>query len=288
MLHLRQGVIDIRELFHKNIDLSQFQPFNIKCEECCGLCCIALYFSKTEGFPENKDAGIPCKNLLTNYKCKIHPELSDSGLKGCSAYDCFGAGQQVTSLMQKKPEWNTIAPEEKSIIFNAFLKVMQIHHTLWYLTEALTLNLSTVEKGQLELLRDMGKKLTAQPIEELQNIDIISFQNKGNQLLKLICQEVGTMFNNKTVTSRNYIGKSMKGKNLTGQDFSMSLLIAASLEQSDLYGANFLGADMRDTNIRNTDLSHCLFLNQMQINAAKGNKNTALPPYLSRPSIWND
>ena len=66
----------------------------------------------------------------------------------------------------------------------------------------------------------------------------------------------------------------------------MSLLIAANLEEANLLGANFLGADMRDTNIKNTDLSHSLFLTQIQINAAKGNENTVLPPYLYVPISW--
>ena len=30
------------------------------CSRCCGLCCTALYFSKAEGFPDDKGARIPC------------------------------------------------------------------------------------------------------------------------------------------------------------------------------------------------------------------------------------
>lgn len=253
------------------------------------MCCVALYFSKAEGFPENKKAGTPCKNLQTDYQCSIHAQLSANSLKGCISYDCFGAGQQVTSLMPKRPIWNAISPKEKDMIFSAFLTVMQLHHSLWYLAEATTLCLPKTEKEQLELLLIEGKKLAEQPIEVLQNRNIKPFQNKTNHLLKIISQEIRMKFcsDNKTVYSQNYMGKSLKRRNFTGQDFSMSLLIAASLEQSNLYGVNFLGADMRDTDIKNTDLSHSLFLSQMQINSARGNKMTVLPPYLSKPSIWD-
>ncbi|MGL4798229.1 MAG: pentapeptide repeat-containing protein, partial [Cellulosilyticaceae bacterium] len=63
-------------------------------------------------------------------------------------------------------------------------------------------------------------------------------------------------------------------------------MIAANLEKCCLKRANFLGADMRDTNMKDTDLSESLFLTQMQINSAKGNAETKLPSYLSRPSTW--
>jgi hypothetical protein len=36
-----------------------------ECEKCFGLCCVALCFSASEGFPIDKDAGHPCLNLLT-------------------------------------------------------------------------------------------------------------------------------------------------------------------------------------------------------------------------------
>lgn len=85
---------------------------------------------------------------------------------------------------------------------------------------------------------------------------------------------------------RAFLGKHFKGKNLDGHNLSMSLLIAANLEQCSLRRTNFLGADMRDANIKNTDLSESLFLTQMQINSAKGNTATKLPAYLERPSSW--
>ncbi|MEQ8198385.1 MAG: pentapeptide repeat-containing protein, partial [Clostridiaceae bacterium] len=45
------------------------------CRKCFGLCCIALYFSASEGFPTNKDAGKPCINLQSDFTCSVHKNL---------------------------------------------------------------------------------------------------------------------------------------------------------------------------------------------------------------------
>lgn len=69
------------------------------CSKCSGLCCVALFFSKMDGFPKDKKAGQPCNNLLDDFRCKIHTQLEDRNLKGCIGYDCFGAGQHVTQCI---------------------------------------------------------------------------------------------------------------------------------------------------------------------------------------------
>ena len=71
------------------------KELRVDCKKCFGLCCIALYFSASEGFPTNKDAGKPCINLQSDFTCSVHQNLRKKGLKGCTAYDCFGAGQKV-------------------------------------------------------------------------------------------------------------------------------------------------------------------------------------------------
>lgn len=275
-------------IYEKDIDLTIFEPFKINCESCCGLCCVALYFTKSDGFPKDKKAGIPCKNLQTDYKCKVYSQLSKNGLKGCMAYDCFGAGQYITYYAKDLPNWSTIFQKDAEQIFNSFLVVMRVYQTLWYLSQCLILKLPQSEKNKAKLLIDEGNMLIKISLERLAALDTQPFCEKSNNYLKHICAIFQSYFpNSGKVSSKNYIGKNMKQKNLTGKDFSMSLLIAANLEQSNLYGANFLGADTRDTNICNTDLSQCLFLTQIQINSAKGNNKTILPPYLHKPKTWD-
>lgn len=274
-------------MFEKNIDLAIFEKYEINCEKCCGLCCVALYFTKSDGFPKNKEMGIACENLQTDYKCKVHSKLSQKMLKGCIAYDCFGAGQYVTSHLKSLPNWLTLSQKEANKIFNSYLVVLKVHQTLWYLSQCLILGLPQSEKEQAKLLIKEGNTLVAKSVEMLAILDTKPFCERSNKYLKQICALYQPSFSKTSkAPSKNYMGKNMKRKKLAGKDFSMSLLIAADLEQAILHGANFLGADMRDSNICNTDLSNCLFLTQIQINTAKGNNNTILPPYLHKPLIW--
>lgn len=282
-------VREINTIFESNIDLSIFDPFKIDCNKCSGLCCVALYFTRTDGFPKDKEAGVACKNLQSDYKCKIHSKLSQQGLKGCIAYDCFGAGQHVTRYIKSLPDWLIISKKEADVIFNSYLVVLKIHQALWYLSQCLILCLPQSEKEQAKLLVDAGTALIEHPLEALSEFKIKFFCEKSNDYLKYICSlyQKTPLSNSNNMQINNYMGKNMKRKNLVGKDFSMSLLIAANLEQANLDGANFLGADMRDTNIQNTDLSQCLFLTQIQINAARGNNRTILPPFLHKPEAWN-
>ncbi|GJM72906.1 hypothetical protein HMSSN036_51220 [Paenibacillus macerans] len=74
----------------------------------------------------------------------------------------------------------------------------------------------------------------------------------------------------------------MRGANLRG-----AYLIAADLRDANLRMADLIGADLRDADLRGADLSSCLFLTQMQLNAAKGDRSTKLPPKFVRPAHWN-
>ena len=59
-----------------------YDALTIDCQKCCGLCCIALYCTKTDGLPYDKVAGTPCKNLLPDFRCHSHHELIERKLKG--------------------------------------------------------------------------------------------------------------------------------------------------------------------------------------------------------------
>ncbi|MDD4239764.1 MAG: pentapeptide repeat-containing protein, partial [Desulfotomaculaceae bacterium] len=64
-------------------------------------------------------------------------------------------------------------------------------------------------------------------------------------------------------------------------------LIAADLRGVDLSGTDFIGADFRDADLRGADLTRSIFLTQAQLNAAKGDAGTRLPPALTRPTHWD-
>lgn len=54
------------------------------CEKCFGLCCVALYFSASGGFPTDKEAGHPCINLQSDFHCRVHACLAELDLKGAA------------------------------------------------------------------------------------------------------------------------------------------------------------------------------------------------------------
>ena len=91
------------------------------CTRCVGLCCVVLPFARSADFAFDKPAGKPCRHLAADHGCRIHDRLLDSGMRGCVAYDCFGAGQAVTETDR----------------IEAFHEVEQVHEIAWYLTEAL-------------------------------------------------------------------------------------------------------------------------------------------------------
>lgn len=90
----------------------------INCAGCKGLCCKELYFSKSDGFPADKPAGKPCAFLMPDFLCGIHNELEERGMKGCMAYDCFGAGQAAAQSG------------------GDFHRMFRLRQMLWYLLEA--------------------------------------------------------------------------------------------------------------------------------------------------------
>lgn len=67
------------------------------CARCAALCCVELAFDRSEAFAFDKPAGEPCRHLQAN-RCSVHALREESGLGGCVAYECFGAGPRATAL----------------------------------------------------------------------------------------------------------------------------------------------------------------------------------------------
>lgn len=255
------------------------------CSKCNGLCCMALYFSKIDGFPEDKPPGQPCKNLLPDFRCRVHSALAEKGLTGCRAYDCFGAGQHVVQYHYQGKSWAEL-PEQAGEMTEVFFLLWRLYQMRWYLCEAGMICSGLSLKQQVDGLILENKNRAGQPPAELLTMDLTPHKKRVDQALKEAAKTVSANFSTKPLGGGDLIGKSFRGKNLDGQDFSMALLLAADLEGCSLYGANFLGADLRDANLKNTDLRQSLFLTQGQVNAACGNKNTKLPLWLDVPSAW--
>ena len=272
-----------------------YKSLKIDCEKCFGFCCVALYFSKTEGFPNDKDAGKPCINLKSDFKCSVHKNLREKGLKGCTAYDCFGAGQKVAQVTYGGKDWRE-NPQRAKQMFDTFLIMRQLHEMLWYLTDALNAEDNNIIQEEISHMIEETVKLTNLEDISIIELDLVSHRNKVNALLSKTSELVryntnmgrkSTLKWKKTIAGRpNFIGVDLKKTNLRGADLRGALLIAADLRGVDLSGADLIGADLRDADIRGTNLTNSIFITQGQINGAKGDSNTKLPVALTRPTYW--
>lgn len=272
------------------------QSLRVDCKECFGLCCVALYFSASEGFPVDKEAGKPCLNLQSDFCCSVHKDLRELGLKGCTAYDCFGAGQKVSQVVYGGHSWQQ-APASAKQMYEVFLIMRQIHEMLWYLTEALILESAYSIKGELNAMLKELESLTFLSPSSLIELDMAAQRAAVNALLlqtselvrAQICPVQRSLSRHKKTLGKglDLIGADLRKTELRGENLRAAYLIAANLRGVDLNGVDFLGADLRDADLRGADLSNSIFLTQAQINTAKGDSHTKLPVSLARPAYWS-
>ena len=64
-----------------------------------------LPFRAADGFGMDKPGGRACHHLSGDDLCRIHARLEESGWPGCAAYDCRGAGQQVSQVTYAGVSW---------------------------------------------------------------------------------------------------------------------------------------------------------------------------------------
>ena len=271
------------------------ESLKIDCKKCFGFCCVALYFSKSEGFPMDKVAGETCIKLQSDFNCSVHKNLMKKGLKGCTIYECFGAGQKVAQVTYQGHDWRE-NPLISHQMFDVFVIMRQIHEMLWYLSEAIMIQRDDFLQAEISHMINETIELTNLDPHSLIGLDIIEHRKKVNLLLlktsELIRNRVCSgkdikLKHKKTIGGRlNFIGANLKKVNLKGQDLSGALLIEADLRGVDLTGTDLIGADFRNTDLRGANLTNSIFITQGQINSAKGDINTKLPISLVRPTFW--
>ncbi|RFT65137.1 pentapeptide repeat-containing protein [Bacillus clarus] len=263
------------------------------CEKCFGLCCVALPFAASVDFAVNKDAGKPCLNLQSDFKCSIHTNLRKKGFKGCTVFECFGAGQKISQVTFKGIDWRKDAEHAKKM-YDAFPIMHQLHEMLWYLKEAILLKATRTIHKELSQAIEETERLSNLSPDELMKVYVPLHRAEVNVLLlqtsELVWKEansIGTK-RRKRIEHRgaDLMGANLKKRDLKGANLRGAYLIAANLQDADLRGADLIGADLRDADIRGANLTDSIFLTQVQINAAKGDKHTKLPKLLSRPAHW--
>ncbi len=267
------------------------------CDNCFGLCCVALSFQASADFAIDKDAGEPCPNLRPDFRCGIHSRLRQEGFKGCTVFDCFGAGQRVAQVTFEGRSWRA-APQTATQMFAAFGVLRQLHELLWYLTQALRLAPAGDLHDELGVSLAETDRLAEVDVDALLGLDVAAHRNRVTALLSRTSERVradapgdrrkGSKPGKNLRPGADLIGATLRGADLTGANLRGAYLIAADLSGADLRAADLIGADLRDADLSGADLSESLFVTQSQLSSAKGDATTKLPPSLSRPAHWAD
>lgn len=259
------------------------------CGRCVGLCCVALPFAVSADFAMEKSAGVPCPNLGGDFGCGIHASLSEHGFGGCTVFDCFGAGQQVSQVTYAGRDWRTDAATAAGM-FRAFAVMRQLHEFLFYLAEALTRGPAEAIHPRLRQIAAETERLAGSDASTILNADLPAHRARVDALLR----QVSTLVRSTAAGSRpdrsrrDLIGADLRAVDLRGADLRGALLIGADLRGADLGSADLIGADLRAADLRGADLTESLFLTWSQLNAARGDRSTRFPDILGRPEHWVD
>lgn len=251
------------------------------CSRCVGLCCVAPAFSKGSEFAIDKPAGTPCPNLAADSSCSIHASLRDRGFRGCTVFDCFGAGQQVTQVTYGGAHWRDV-PE----MLDAFLVMRDLHEMRWYLREAETLVGPGRLRDEVAHARRALEAMAGEAAAPLLAIDTGEERQWVGRLLGEASSRVRGP-GRADHAGADLAGRSFVGSDLRGASFRGAQLIGADLRDAELDRVDLLGADLRGADVRGATLAGALFLTQFQVNAANGDGRTTLPAVLERPGHWS-
>lgn len=277
------------------------------CSRCVGLCCVAPAFVRSADFAIDKPAGQPCPNLGHDFRCGIHDQLRGRGFPGCAAFDCLGAGQQVTQVTFGGRDWRG-HPEQAKQMFDVFGVMRQLHELLWYLGEARS-RLDEAAPGpparrtaaslsdELGAAFEQTEGLIRLSPAVLLATDVSGLRREAGELLSRASALVRTASRAgapSTTTEarrrrpgrRDLAGADLRGADLAGSDLRGVLLIGTNLSGADLRRADLLGADLRGADLTGADLTGSLFLLQSQVDAARGASTTRLPSGRRHPPHW--
>jgi len=263
------------------------------CGNCFALCCTAFGFSRSADFPIDKPAGTPCRNLAPDFSCTIHDSLRPRGFRGCTVFDCFGAGQTVSQGIFGGTSWIE-DPDSRKNMFSAFATARQLHEMLWYLAEAHTRSVDHDTSDRVERLATIIQEAVGGDLGALLSLDVQNIHAQVRSTLIEVSEGVRAAY---LAAGADYLdaafqpgadlmGKSLRSRQFCGADLRGAYLIAADLRGCDLSGVDLLGADLRDARLEGADMSQALFVTQPQVNAARGDATTRLPADLETPSHW--
>lgn len=257
------------------------------CALCAGLCCVAPAFARSSDFAIDKPAGSPCPHLLADHRCGIHGELADRGFAGCRAFDCFGAGQHVVQVTLPGRDWRA-SPQVAAEVFAVFDVLQQLHEMLWYLAEAAARDVPEPLRAEARALHDATARIARQDAASLCGLDVDAHRRRVADVLSRVSDHVRGSVNAAALDRRgaDLVGGDLRRLDLRGAMLRGALLLGADLREADLEATDLLSADLRSADVRGARLAGALFVTQRQVNGARGDARTTLPPDLQCPRHW--
>ena len=250
------------------------------CARCFALCCSALPFARSADFAIDKPAGVTCQNLLADDRCGIHDSLRERGFRGCTVFDCQGAGQQVAQIT-----FAGTRPVDTAQMYSVFHVMRVLHELLWYLTESTGYE---PENPDVRRLLARTDRLTTRPASELERYDVRPLRSEVAQVLRAVSRRARSGVPDAADHSEaDLMGAKLAAADLRGASLRSAYLIGADLRRADLRRADLLGADLRDADLTGANLTGALFVTRSQLAAARGDGTTAVPDGLEHPSHWS-
>jgi uncharacterized protein YjbI with pentapeptide repeats len=232
-------------------------------------------------------------NLQEDFRCGIHARLRESGFKGCTVFDCFGAGQKASQVTFAGHSWRE-NPAVRQQMFAVFPVLRQLQELLWYLSEAASMPAAAALLPEVERMYAETERMSTGSAEDILHADVAGHRESVNALLMRVADLArrsarpasAPALPRRLRRGADLLGARLAGRDLRGASLRGACLIAADLSGTNLTGADLIGADLRDAELAGANLSGALFVTQAQLNAAHGDDTTVLPPGLRRPAHW--
>lgn len=270
-------------------DDTALRVLHADCGRCVGLCCVAPLFVASAEFAVTKFAGDPCPNLAPDNRCTIHDRLRPSGFPGCVTYDCFGAGQRVSSELFPGADWRT-DEATATALFDAFELVRPLHELLWYLEAALALEAALPLAARLAEAYGATDLLAARVGSPggPGRLEVDLHRGSVAALLREASAKVRAPYAATALDRRgaDLAEADLRPLDLRGADLRGAELLGADLRGANLDLADVTGADLRAADLRGADLSGTLFLTGSQLESAIGDRTTRVPRAMRRPAHW--
>jgi hypothetical protein len=223
-------------------------------------------FAASADFAIDKPAGRPCPNLQVDFRCGIHDRLRETGFRGCTVYDCFGAGQRVTAATRAPDgtptDWRR-SPDRGPAMFAALTTMRVLHELLWYLHAALDLPATAPLHAQLQAAAATTDALADGPPEVVAAVDAAGHRDRVNELLQG-ASDLARGGRGRDLRGAVLVGADLRGADLRAANLRGAVLVGADLRGARLDRADLTGADVRGAHVDGPGLRDAYFVTQAQ------------------------